>query len=372
MKTRARLTALALAVAACGGGGAAAPDGPAGADAWPVAADVAEETAGDAAAPAAVPDGEVDLRSVEPDRAGDTASLPRGLGPVGAACPGGAYGNPLPAEARATTIRTGFREAEGPVWVPDRKVLFVSDIDEQTLGNGSLFRYTPATGQWEVVATKVGSNGLALDVDGSIVAACHDLPALFRFDPSTAMRTLIAGTDRFEGKPFNEPNDVVVRTDGNMYFTDPKVQPGGKGRAGQGVTAYYRVAPGGAVTRIAVAAQPNGVGLSPDGRYLYVTGGFPLRRHEVAPDGSVGSAFAELNRAGGDGMGVDCAGNLYLTTGGGVLVLSADGKTIGTIAVPSSGFMTNVAFGGEDRQTLFITTRNAVHQLRVNVPGFPN
>jgi gluconolactonase len=186
------------------------------------------------------------------------------------------------------------------------------------------------------------------------------------------VRTLIPGTDSFEGKPFNEPNDIVVRSDGNMYFTDPKLQPGAKGRAGQGATAYYRVSPAGGITRIAAAPQPNGIALSPDGRSLYVAGGFPLRRHEIAADGTVATAFMELNPASSDGMGVDCAGNLYLTTGNGVLVLGADGKAVGRIAVPSSGFMTNVAFGGEDRQTLFVTTRNAVHQLRVNVPGFPN
>jgi gluconolactonase len=295
------------------------------------------------------------------------------LAPAGFTCPPGAsYGRPLPTEARATTLHAGFREAEGPVWVG--KVLFVSDIDERNLGNGSLYRYTPATGQWEVVATKVGTNGLARHPDGAgvIVAACHDTPALFRIDPATGTRTLIAGTDSFEGKPFNEPNDLVVRNDGNIYFTDPKVQPGAKGRAGQGVMGYYRVSPAGAVTRIAVAPQPNGIALSPDGRYLYVAGGFPLRRHEVAADGAVTATFVELAGSGSDGMGVDCAGNLYLTTGNGVLVLGPDGKSIGSIAVPSSGFITNVAFGGDDARTLFITTRNAVHQLRVEVPGFPN
>jgi gluconolactonase len=328
----------------------------------------------DAAPRVAVPDGApLPDSGVDAGAAADVPVGPTPLGPVGFVCPrGAAWGSPLPADARAMTIHSGFREAEGPVWVPAQKVLFVSDIDEQNLGNGSLYRFTPATGQWDVVATKVGSNGLALDVDGRIVAACHDVPALFRFDPLTAMRTLISGTDSFEGKPFNEPNDVVVRTDGNMYFTDPKVQPGGKGRAGQGVTAYYRVSPAGAVTRIAVAAQPNGIALSPDGRFLYVTGGFGLRRHELAADGSVSSASVDLNSSGGDGMGVDCAGNLYLTTGSGVLVVSAEGKTVGNIAVPSSGFITNVAFGGDDRQTLFVTTRYAVHQLHVNVPGFPN
>jgi gluconolactonase len=339
----------------------------------PVALDAAA-TVGDAPAPDAVA---ADLGAHDTAGPGDVqrppTPAPPGLGPVGSPCvPGAQYGDPLPPGAHATTIRSGFREAEGPVWVPAQKALYLSDIDENNLGNGSLQRYTPATGQWDVIAMKVGPNGLALDLDGRIVAACHDVPGLYRFDPLSGMRTLIAGSDRFEGKPFNEPNDVVVRTDGNLYFTDPKVQPGAKGRAGQGVTAYYRVSPAGAVTRIAVAGQPNGIALSPDGRFLYVTGEFGLRRHEVAADGSVSADSVALNPAGGDGMGVDCAGNLYLTANNGVLVLSADGKPLGNVTVPSSGFITNVAFGGDDRQTLFVTTRYAVHQLRVAIPGFPN
>src|SRR4051794_14223897 len=142
--------------------------------------------------------------------AAPTVPIAGPLAPAGFTCPPGAsYGPPLPPEARATTLHSGFREAEGPVWLG--KVLFVSDIDERNLGNGSIYRYTPATEQWEVVATKVGTNGMARDPQGGIVAACHDTPALFRLDPATAMRTLIAGTDSFEGKPFNEPNDIVVR-----------------------------------------------------------------------------------------------------------------------------------------------------------------
>jgi gluconolactonase len=304
---------------------------------------------------------------------GESGSAGSSLAPPGSVCtPGATYGNPLPANARATTIRMGFREAEGPVWVPALDVLFVSDIDENDLGNGAIYRYTPATKQWDAVASKVGSNGLALDVDGRIVAACHDLPGIYRFDPLTAMRTKIPGADMFEGKPFNEPNDVVVRGDGNIYFTDPKLQPGGKGRAGQGVTAYYRLSPAGVMTRIAVSPQPNGIALSPDGHFLYVAGGAPMRRHAVAADGSVAPDFTVLAQTSSDGMGIDCAGNIYVTTGNGVTVLSSDGQKLGTIAVPSSGFMTNVAFGGADRKTLYITTRYGVHELQVNVPGFPN
>src|SRR5205814_3654992 len=98
-----------------------------------------------------------------------------------------------------------------------------------------------------------------------------------------------------------------------------------------------RLSPQGVVTRIAISAQPNGIALSPDGRFLYVAGGHSLRRHAIAADGTVAADFTVLNPSGSDGMGVDCAGNLYLTSGGGVLVLSPDGAPVGKIEVPASG-----------------------------------
>jgi gluconolactonase len=300
------------------------------------------------------------------------ASLPRGsLAPAGFVCPPGAsYGNPLPPNAAATTLRAGFSEAEGPVWLAAQKVLLVSDFDERNLTRGRIMRYSPATNQWDVFVDNVGTNGLAVDGNGQLVAASHDMHALTRFDPLTGMRTLVVGM--YLGKPFNEVNDVVVRSDGNMYFTDPLVQPGSRGRASQDATAYYRLSPAGEVTRIGTGDLPNGIALSPDGRTLYEGGAHPLRKHAVAADGSVDPMYTELSGTSTDGMSVDCAGNLYLTANDGVLVLTPAGQMVGMISVPSSGFMTNSAFGGEDGKTLFITTRNAVHQIKLNIPGFPD
>jgi gluconolactonase len=296
---------------------------------------------------------------------------PGGLAPAGFVCPPGAsYGNPLPPNPAATTIRGGFAEAEGPVWLAAQKVLLVSDFNEQNLSQGRIMRFDPAANKWDVFVDNVGTNGMAVDERGQVIAASHDMRALTRFDPMTGMRSLVVGT--YLGKPFNEVNDVVVRTDGNMYFTDPLVQPGSHGRASQDATAYYRLSPQGQVTRIGTGDLPNGIALSPDGRTLYEGGGHPLRRHAVAADGSVDPMYTEITADGTDGMAVDCAGNLYLTTGNGVRVITPMGQTVGMISVPSSGFMTNAAFGGEDGKTLFITTRNAVHQIKVNVPGFPD
>jgi gluconolactonase len=334
------------------------------------------DAASDGGGPAQVPGADASPdTAAAPDAptAADGGAAPGGLGPTGYVCPTGeTYGSPLPANAAAATFRSGFMEAEGPLWLSSQKVLLVSDFNERNLSEGRIWKYTPASGQWEMFANNVGVNGLALDPEGRIVAASHDMQALTRFDPVTAMRTKVPGSDMFEGKPFNEVNDVVVRSDGNMYFTDPMVQPGAKGRPNSGVQAYYRLSPQGQITRIAIAPVPNGIALSPDGRFLYEAGGHPLRRHAVAVDGSVATDFTVLGDAGSDGMVVDCAGNIYLTAGGGVRVLTPSGQTIGMISVPASGFMTNVAFGGDDHKTLFVTTRNAIHQVRLNIPGFPN
>jgi len=293
------------------------------------------------------------------------------LGPAGGACPGGPYGSPLPADRTAAMIR-GFpgRTLEAPVWVAAQKALYFSDIGG-TLTNGRIQKYTPADGKIAVFVDNVGIGGLAVDAQGMLVAASHDKQRLTRFDPATGQRTDVEGGAMYLGKPFNQVNDVVVRSDGNMYFSDPTYQLAG--RPGQGVMAFYRLSPLGEVTRLATATNPNGVALSPDGSSLYLatTGGGPLQKLALAADGSPMGAGATFISSNSDGMAVDCAGNLYLTAGG-LKVYSATGQSLGNIGGLSSGFTTNSAFGGDDRQTLFITNSTALYQIKLNVPGFPD
>ena len=184
------------------------------------------------------------------------------------------------------------------------------------------------------------------------------------------MRTTIPRGDMYLGQPFNSVNDVVVRQDGQIYFTDPSYQRGQ--RPGQPVTASYRLPRTGPPIRIAERKQPNGINLSPDGKWLYVasSGGDPLRRHPVAADGTLGPG-TDLIMSGSDGMAVDCAGNLYLTTGGQVHVYSPGGMKRGEITGFSGG-TTNAAFGGEDAKTLLITGGGTIYRIALNVPGLPN
>lgn len=293
------------------------------------------------------------------------------LGPSGGACVAGAtYGSPLPQARTAKLIRGGFRELEGPVWVAAQHALYFCEAG-QTPATGRIHKYTPADGKIVAFLEGVGVGGLAMDPQGKLVAATYDKLRLSRIDPATGARSDVAGAAAYMGKPFNEVNDVVVRADGNMYFSDPSY---GAGAGNQDAAAFYRLSPVGLVSRIAAAKDANGVALSPDGAWLYLgtTGGPAVQRFALAADGSPVGAATTWKDPGSDGMAVDCAGNLYFTNAGVVKVVSPNDEPLGTIDGLGTSYVTNAAFGGEDRKTLFVTTGAALYQLELAIPGFPN
>ncbi|MEA2700369.1 MAG: gluconolactonase [Myxococcales bacterium] len=304
------------------------------------------------------------------DTSGDMGMPPSTLGPAGFTCPGGNYPSPLPANLNATMIKGGFTELEGPVWVASQKALFFAQMGG-TPATGKINKYTPADGMITVFANNVGVGGLAVDTQGMLVAASYDSKTLTRFDPATGTRTNIAGSTGFNGKPFSEVNDVVVRADGNIYFSDPNF--------GAGSGAFYRLSPPpeSKVSLIMNANLSNGIAISPDGAWLYLstTGGPALRRMALAADGSVTGAGTAWNETSSDGMAVDCAGNIYLSVAGGtnqIRVISPTDQVLGNIGGLGGGYVTNSAFGDDDRKTLYITTSVAVYKIQLNVPGFPN
>jgi gluconolactonase len=309
------------------------------------------------------------------DTAGESGP-PTALGQAGGACPGGVYGNPLPANLTATMVRGGFGGAlEGPVWVASQKALYFAQ--GAGTGGGRIHKYTPAENKFEVFAMGVLVAGLAMDPQGMLVAAAYDVRKVVRIDPVTGTRTDVPGGDAYMGVKFNEVNDVVVRADGNIYFSDPQFP------SGTSPMSFYRLAPPplSTLTRFYTSNNSNGVALSPDGAFIYVSttgnGGSPVRRFALNADGSVnvngmGTAWKE---AYSDGMGVDCAGNLYLSVAGGtntIRVVSPADQTLGDIVGLGGGFVSNSAFGDEDRKTLYITTSEALYKIQLNVPGFPN
>lgn len=308
-----------------------------------------------------------------------------GPGRVGAElCPPGPFGDPLPDNLQiqplAAIDENNFFILEGPVWVGD--ALYFSEIGQ---GNVSqINRFTLSGNLERGVFPSTGSNGLALDGDGNLVLAAHDVGGISRLTlPGGA---IARGNQTRNGQRFNSPNDLVIRNDGNIYFTDPDFQsPGGRI---QGGTFVYRVAPplgSGEVTVIEEGLNnPNGITLSPDGNRLYVAGGSTLR--EYALDGTgvptfVGDIENNSNGFNGpDGMGVDCAGNIYATLNGAgvVLVYSPSGERLGSIGNGAFGGqgVTNVAFGGPNRTTLFITTfsgngNTGLFSVELNIPGLP-
>jgi gluconolactonase len=292
-------------------------------------------------------------------------------GPAGGDCPAGIdFPDPVPAGASATLVKGGFIFTEGPVWVAREKALLFSEFAEDGT-TGRINRYDPADGTFALFFQGVGINGLAVDERGDLVGASHGLQGITRIDVATRMTAPIPGGDQYMGKKFNSPNDVVVRADGNIYFTDPSYQrPAGS--PGQGVTAIYHWKEG-VTTRHGAGPQPNAIGISIDGKWLYVTSSMapPVRKFPLGDDGSVGDATAFVNMI-SQGFATDCAGNVYLTSDKMVRVFSAAGVPRATIG----GFpqeLTNLAFGDEDRKTLYITARpGSIYKVRLNVPGFPN
>lgn len=270
-----------------------------------------------------------------------------------------------------------FKFIEGPVWIADRGVLLFSDLDfggGDTLGPPSkIWRLKPPSAVDTFLASS-GSNGLALMPDGSLLAATHDTRSLSLFDLATGKRTDL--TVRYGGKQFSSPNDVAVRSDGTVYFTDPDWQLGPKRTKEIPQTSAYRIKPpvrGGQVLEALPFEQtldkPNGVALSPDERTLYLgSSGQEVWKFDVQPDGSLQNKREFAKTGASDGMTVDCAGNLYVASGT-VEVFSPSGQRLGEIRTNEEP--SNLAFGGADRKTLYITARTGLYAITLNVPGYP-
>jgi gluconolactonase len=217
-----------------------------------------------------------------------------------------------------------------------------------------------------------GTNGMAVDKNGVVFACSHKVQGIVKVDVATATLTTVVGT--IGGKKFNSPNDLVFRSDGTIYFTDPDYQLGNR-TSETGKKGVYRVDPAGTVTLVDdTFGMPNGITLSPDEKVLYVAdnNGSVLRTFNVATDGSTSGRkdFAQVSSP--DGIGMDCAGNLYVASNsaGIIQVFAPSGAKLGSITVASS--LSNIAFGGPDGKTLYATAGKALYSLDMNLPGYPD
>ncbi|WP_299867240.1 SMP-30/gluconolactonase/LRE family protein [uncultured Roseobacter sp.] len=279
------------------------------------------------------------------------------------------------ANATLEKVAGGFLFTEGPIWHPVEKHLTFSDIPGNEMfrldaqGNVTSFRKPSHMG-----------NGSTYDKEGRMLTCQHATSSVVRTENDGTLTTLAT---HFDGKELNSPNDIVVRKDGLIYFTDPTFGRmeyyGVERELEMGAQGVYCVTPDGkTITRLADDfAQPNGLCFSLDHNTLYVndTEHKHIRTFDITPDGSAtgGGIWAEVTVGEGeghpDGMKIDSKGHVYCTGPGGVHVLTPDGETVGVIRMAE--FTANFAWGGDDLTDLYFTSSTSVYRIKVKTPGLP-
>ena len=272
-----------------------------------------------------------------------------------------ATGDPLVGRGEVELVAEGFQFTEGPQWMEDEGVLLLTDAA------GAIFQVGADDEISVFRRPSDAANGLAVDTEGRLLAAERNTHRVTRTD-SDGTVTPIA--EQFEQVPLNQPNDIAVRSDGTIYFTDPYY---GDGTTELDFHGVFRIAPDGSLTaerRGAITEQPNGVALSPDETVLYVSNEAAdlVWVFDVVADGSLGEDRTFVTTgAGPDGMAVDAAGNLFVTTDSGIEVFAPDGTLRGIIPVPD--WAANCAFGGADGRTLYITAGEGLYRGTMAHPG---
>jgi gluconolactonase len=269
-------------------------------------------------------------------------------------CPSGPFPMPMVLSTKTVCADFQFNNTfnEGPTWIQSQKAFFFSNYNSHVGTGGDIIKYTPG-GQCEIFIAGIGCNGLAAAPDGTMIATCHQSRSVLRINPATKERTTVM--DSYMGMMLDSPNDVVVHSNGTIYFTNPAYELGGR-PPGIGL-ATFRIDPTGKPSLIN-QGMCNGIGLSPDEQKLYVL---------LAGVWDLDAAGVPTKRAdlftGGDGMAVDCAGNLYVFG----TIYTAQGDRLG-----SYGAGTNLAFGGEDGKTVIVAgPGTVVRELQMNLPGRP-
>jgi gluconolactonase len=278
-----------------------------------------------------------------------------------------------PIRQLATGYGGDIGPAEGPLWWAEGRYLLFNDIH-----TARRLKYTPGQ-QGAVVAMEKTNeaNGITRDLQGRLISAEHLTRRVTRYEPDGSL-TVIANS--FQGKRLLRPNDVIVKSDGTIYFTDP----GGNAAPEQWdvtLSGVYRVSAdlGSMSLIIDDMVRPNGLAFSPDESILYVADSRRrhVRAYDMLPNGTVAKetsrVFVDLN--GGeagvpDGIKVDTAGNMYSGGTGGLFIVDPKGRKLGRI-VHGQPATTNVAFGGDDWKTIFFTTRSTLFSVGVKIPGIP-
>lgn len=285
----------------------------------------------------------------------------------------------FPDDAKVERVAEGMKFTEGPVWLPISKHLVFSDIP-----SNELKKFTRKDGLSTFRAPSNNTNGNAIDAQGRLLSCEHSARRVTRTEPDGKITVL---ADKFDGKPLNSPNDLVVRPDGIIFFTDPdyglprgatKEQPG---------NYVYRLDPATGTVHALVKDfdKPNGIALSPDGKKLYVAdSGRPrhIRAFDLADDGmsvANGKVLCTIDKGAPDGIRVDADGRIWSSAGDGVHVFTPDGQLLGKVLTPEipnpanpngpkvREGAANLGFGDDDGRTLYITARTSLYAIRTNV-----
>jgi gluconolactonase len=285
-------------------------------------------------------------------------------------------------------LAEGFQFTEGPVWVPGGGYLLFSDPNANTI-----YKYVPkegATGALEVFRTpsgysgadiaeykQPGSNGLALDPEGRLTIDQHGNRRVIRLNADGSESVL---ADRYRGKRLNSPNDLVYRSDGTLFFTDPFFglpRFADDPRKELPFSGVFALRNGEVTLLVDELVGPNGIALSPDERRLYVGNWDEKRkvvmRYDLAADGTVsnGMVFADLTTTPGedaiDGVKVDREGHVYVSGPGGLWVYAPDGRVLGTIIAPKH--VHNMAWGGPNGTDLYLCAQSGLYRMPLRVPG---
>jgi gluconolactonase len=300
----------------------------------------------------------------------------------------------VPDDAQVEKVSGSFGFLEGPVWVRKGGYLLFSDIPANVI-----YKFSPSDGKVSVavpysgfsgtdpsnvgmqmnngqaMVTLLGSNGITLDPQGRVVYCTHGDHQVVRIEPD-GRRTVLASD--FEGKRLNSPNDLVYKSDGALYFTDPPagLREGDKDAKKElPFNGVYLLKGGKLQVVIKDMALPNGLAFTPDEKYLYVNDSVKkiIMRYSVQPDDTLGNGqlFIDMNadKAPGapDGMKVDQKGNVYCTGPGGFWIMSPEGRHLGTVL--STELPANLAFGDADNKTLYLTARTGLYRIKLKIPG---
>src|SRR5207249_1480106 len=281
-------------------------------------------------------------------------------------------------------LAEGFKFTEGPIWVREGKYLLFSDPNNNTIykytSDGRLSGFMEKSGYDGADIAEYGqpgSNGLTLDPQGRLTINQHGNRRVIRLEKNGQITVL---ADRYQGKRLNSPNDLVYRSDGTLFFTDP---PFGlpkffdDPRKELPYSGVFSLHQGELKLLSNDLSGPNGLAFSPDEKYLYVDN-WDLKkevimRYEVRPDGTLSNdqvfvdATGEPGEDAWDGMKVDQHGNLYVSGPRGIWIISPEGKHLGTIIAPMHPH--NMAWGDEDGRTLYLCARTGLYRIRLNIPG---